>query len=435
MTLPSQFARPTSRHNHMFRRRRGGRRAFLGLLAALSLAVFGLWKWLGSDAEPQAVLAEAEPAVEESIAPEEPASTQSLARDGGVRATLPPQQERSRPTAETPNQPEIRMGEPTPRSSSSQPRTETSSLNSSIPAAGTTASEPAAPAATKPGSASSESPSGKAPVSTESSSRAATPAQRRALERMRIGNELLASNRPLEGRIALTQALDSGELSGAEQKKVRATLTELNNRLVFSPEIVTGDPYSFGYTIRSGDALSRLPRSQNLATDWRLIQRVNRILRPQAIRPGQSIKLVSGPFHAVVYKQQFRMDIYLGEGAERVYVRSFSVGLGEYDSTPVGTFAVRPNSKLINPEWVNPRTGERFLPDDPKNPIGEHWIGLTGASEGVRDLGGYGIHGTIEPHSIGRQASMGCIRMHAEDIELVYELLVEDHSTIQIVDG
>jgi lipoprotein-anchoring transpeptidase ErfK/SrfK len=208
----------------------------------------------------------------------------------------------------------------------------------------------------------------------------------------------------------------------------------LNERLVFSPEIVAGDPFSFGYAIRSGDALARLPRAQGLATDWRFIQRVNRIQRPQAIRAGQNIKLVTGPFHAVVHKRQFRMDVYMGDGAERVYVRSFSVGLGEYDSTPVGTFKVRPNSKLINPEWVNPRTGERFLPDDPMNPIGEHWIGLVGVSEGVRDLGGYGIHGTIEPDSIGRQASMGCIRMGAEDVALIYELLVEDHSTIEIVD-
>jgi lipoprotein-anchoring transpeptidase ErfK/SrfK len=127
--------------------------------------------------------------------------------------------------------------------------------------------------------------------------------------------------------------------------------------------------------------------------------------------------------------------VYIGEGPERVFVRTFAVGLGEYDSTPVGRFRVRQSSKLINPEWVNPRTGQRFLTDDPANPIGERWIGLEGVSESVRDLGGYGIHGTIEPQTIGHQASMGCIRMLPDDIELVYELLVETLSTVEIVDG
>src|SRR5690606_25444057 len=114
------------------------------------------------------------------------------------------------------------------------------------------------------------------------------------------------------------------------------------------------------------------------------------------------------------------------------YIRSFPVGLGEYDSTPVGAWVVRSNSKLINPAWANPRTGERFAADDPRNPIGEHWIGLDGIDDHTRLTDGYGIHGTVEPESIGRQASMGCIRMHADDVALVYELLLEGVSSVHI---
>ncbi|MEE8046600.1 MAG: L,D-transpeptidase, partial [Dehalococcoidia bacterium] len=49
-----------------------------------------------------------------------------------------------------------------------------------------------------------------------------------------------------------------------------------------------------------------------------------------------------------------------------------------------------------------------------------------------RDFSGYGIHGTIDPDSIGRQSSMGCIRMRPEHVEIVYEVLVEEASTIEI---
>lgn len=443
MTLPSQAARTSPRYLHTYRRRRPSKLFYMGVAAVGFLVVFGIWKLFTGgegDALEQDLVAVAdvdaqhvrEPAIEQDRPANGP-----LARDAQPRTTEPPRSTQTpqrsasqsqQQSSQQQREPEIRMGERISAGSSTPSRVPATGVKSD------TQSSP--PQDERPARTSQPQSATPAPQSEPrpSSSQPLTPAHQRANERVNIGMELLASNRPIEARVALTRALDSGVLDAATAQRVRDTLRELNDRLVFSPEIVEGDPYAFGYTIRPGDALSRLPRGQNLATDWRLIQRINRISRPEAIRAGQRIKLVTGPFHAVVYKRQFRLDLYMGDGAERVFVRSFIVGLGEYDSTPVGTFKVRPHSKLINPEWVNPRTGERFLPDDPANPIGEHWIGLLGVSEGVRDLGGYGIHGTIEPQTIGKQASMGCIRMFAEDVELIYELLVEEHSTIEIVD-
>jgi lipoprotein-anchoring transpeptidase ErfK/SrfK len=116
-----------------------------------------------------------------------------------------------------------------------------------------------------------------------------------------------------------------------------------------------------------------------------------------------------------------------------VYVRSFDVGLGEYGSTPTGLFRVRPASKAVNPAWANPRTGEQFDAEDPANPIGERWIGLEAVDEAIKDVVGYGIHGTVDPDSIGRERSMGCIRLRDDDIELLYEMLVEETSLVRIV--
>jgi len=108
------------------------------------------------------------------------------------------------------------------------------------------------------------------------------------------------------------------------------------------------------------------------------------------------------------------------------------VGLGEFDSTPTGVFKVRNNSKLVNPTWINPRTREFYSADNPENPIGERWIGLQGIDERTKDYAGLGIHGTVDPHTIGTQASMGCIRMHSEDVTQVYEMLGENVSTVRI---
>ena len=92
---------------------------------------------------------------------------------------------------------------------------------------------------------------------------------------------------------------------------------------------------------------------------------------------------------------------------------------------------VRDDSKLINPYWVNPRTGERFEADDPLNPIGERWIGIRGVGDSAL-LKGYGLHGTIDPASLAGQMSMGCVRLDSDDVALLYELLEERVSRVVI---
>jgi hypothetical protein len=257
-------------------------------------------------------------------------------------------------------------------------------------------------------------------------------ARQRALDQLRVGLELAETNRPVDARRALTSALDSGALAPKDAEFARDALAGLNQRLVFSPEVVADDPYSQPYIVAPGDRLGGIVRQQNLAVDWRFILRVNRLLSERSLRAGQRLKLVTGPFHAEVIKSEFRLDLYQGTGASRVFVASFPVGLGEYDQTPVGRFKVRPHSKLMNPQWTNPRTGRRYAADDPENPIGERWIGLMGDDEATRDMAGYGIHGTIEPESIGQSKSMGCIRMLPDDVALVYEVLTEGVSTVTI---
>ena len=247
----------------------------------------------------------------------------------------------------------------------------------------------------------------------------------------------LVANQPLVARLLLNRALQDSRGSAAQKKAVRARLTSINNELVFSPRVVDGDPLTDRYVIQPGDSLAKIASKLQLHVDWRLLKRINRITDPRRIRIGQTIKVIHGPFVAVIHKSAFRLDLYALVGADdsaesRLYVRSFDVGLGKYGSTPVGSWVVRKNSKLINPPWSNPQTGERFSADNPKNPIGERWIGLAGTDDTTRQLQGYGLHGTIDPGSIGDESSMGCIRLGSDDINLLYEMLVETASVVEI---
>lgn len=261
----------------------------------------------------------------------------------------------------------------------------------------------------------------------------------------------ITAGRLIEARTTLNAQLMDTRLSPSDRAGLKAQIQALNARLFFGPQAAPNDPLTDTYTVASGDSLIRIVQRQSLPVDWRFLQRINQLRSPSALRVGQGLKVVRTPVHAVVHKGRYSMDLWAGPGlppgasafsrlgpegqAEGwTFIASFPVGLGELDGTPKGLFALRRNSKLIDPRWVNPRTGQVFEASDPKNPIGEHWIGLAGIDQTTLVYEGYGIHGTIDPQSIGAQRSLGCVRMHAEDVALVYELLVERLSTVRIMD-
>lgn len=88
--------------------------------------------------------------------------------------------------------------------------------------------------------------------------------------------------------------------------------------------------------------------------------------------------------------------------------------------TPVGEWTIY--RKAENPTWYNPALDSwgaglpAVIPGGPGNPMGTRALYIT-APGLIR------IHGTSSPESIGRWASHGCIRMHNEQIEQLYELV------------
>ena len=82
-------------------------------------------------------------------------------------------------------------------------------------------------------------------------------------------------------------------------------------------------------------------------------------------------------------------SLYLLDG--NTVVRSFPVGIGKMvTKTPKGEY------RIINKQA------------HPDGPFGALWMGLSKPH--------YGIHGTNDPSSIGREVSHGCIRMYNEDV-------------------
>ncbi|MEX0885487.1 MAG: L,D-transpeptidase family protein [Phycisphaeraceae bacterium] len=270
----------------------------------------------------------------------------------------------------------------------------------------------------------------------QASSAPAPPSRRPSGALARTYDEALATaddGDPVAARTMLSRLLfdHAHELSPGEARAVREQLARLNDRLIFSSNIRRDDPVAASHEVVRGELLGSIARHYGLT--YRILERING-LDARSLQVGQSIKVLKGPFHARIIKSQFLMDVYLeSPDGEPLFVRSFSVGLGEEDSTPTGRWVVTPGRKVVDPDWRNPRTGEYFSSDDPNNPIGSHWIALTGIDEENREMRGYGIHGTIDAESIGEQRSMGCIRLADGDIELVFDMLVAGQSTVEVL--
>ncbi len=416
MALPSQQARSgmsVARFSGGRSRRRGPRRV-LALAGIAGVIALGVWAWGGAGT------GENEPAIDhtpraEGRTAESPERPNGAASSGSVNELVMVRSERP-PERVDPEPPtNLTAARPEPRPEPSAPEV---ALNTRTPEPPARRVEPAPKAE---------------PIAEPDADAFGLTA--RTLAALADAQEAVARNAPVEARDVLNRALHNQRASLADAAELRTRLTELSKTLTFSPRVFPGDVTADSYVVSRGDALSRIPRKEGFAVDYRLIQIVNEIDNPNRIRPGQSLKILYGPFHAVVDKSDYRLDLYAEQtdtAGNRIFIRSFPVGLGEYGSTPVGSWVV--DSRAVNPAWANPRTGEQFGRDDADNPIGERWIGLKGTDANTEIMDGYGIHGTIEPESIGQDASMGCVRLLAGDVELLHALLVEERSTVLIVE-
>ncbi|UCG33266.1 MAG: L,D-transpeptidase family protein [Phycisphaerales bacterium] len=229
----------------------------------------------------------------------------------------------------------------------------------------------------------------------------------------------------LTARRLLSRAVGVG-LPEAEESAVRAVLVDIARQTILSPTRFGSDPLTDIHVVQAGEVLARIAKSYSVTAD--LLALINGIPDKNRIGLGQRLKVVHGPFHAVIFKQTHQCRVFLGD----VLVVEFPVGLGEYGSTPTGEWLT--SDKLTNPTYYPPasRGGDIIAADDPKNPLGEYWIGLKGVSGEALGQVGYGIHGTIEPETVGKDVSMGCVRLLAEDIALLYTLMTPGESRVII---
>jgi L,D-transpeptidase ErfK/SrfK len=127
---------------------------------------------------------------------------------------------------------------------------------------------------------------------------------------------------------------------------------------------------------------------------------------------------VSGEDGVIINIPQ-RMLFHVQQGAVRAHY-PVAVG-GRGWATPTGSFSIV--AMESDPTWDVPvsiqeemrRAGKRVVttvPPGPENPLGKYFLRLS--------FPGIGLHGTTTPSSVYTFATHGCIRLHPDDIEELF---------------
>jgi lipoprotein-anchoring transpeptidase ErfK/SrfK len=215
-------------------------------------------------------------------------------------------------------------------------------------------------------------------------------------------------------------AIEGGQLDDAKNMldKLVATsadpealklLGEVNMKLLKSPVMIPGKEY---HAIVSGDSLSKIAKTYN--TTVQLIKTMNG-METDVIRAGARLQVYNSNFSIRVSKTHNTLDLMDGN---RIFKR-YSVGTGKFGKTPAVEFTIY--DKIIEPPWTRFSDGKQIEYGDPENVLGTRWMAIKSAAH--PEITGFGIHGTWERDSIGKQSSAGCVRMLNEDVEELFDLV------------
>nr|WP_224771221.1 peptidoglycan-binding protein [Metabacillus idriensis] len=116
----------------------------------------------------------------------------------------------------------------------------------------------------------------------------------------------------------------------------------------------------------------------------------------------------AGSKFIIINKSNNQLAYYENSQLKKV----FRVGTGRSQSlTPEGKF------KIVNKIVNRPYYTDNIPGGDPRNPLGNRWLGLN-----ARGTWGttYAIHGNNNPSSIGGYVSSGCVRMYDNEVEWLF---------------
>jgi hypothetical protein len=199
----------------------------------------------------------------------------------------------------------------------------------------------------------------------------------------------------------LTSFYELPDVPEPQKREVEQLLDQLAGTVIYSRQSLLEPPY----TVQPDDTLDTI--ADRCGVPALLLARINGI-DLQQLQPGQSIKVLRGPFTAVVSLDRHEITLKLQGG---YYAGRFPIGVGVDCPRLEGTYTVL--EKTPRPTYHGPN-GINYSADDGRNPLGKFWIGLTDH---------VGLHGTIDETSVGRDDGRGAICLKDRDINDLFGIL------------
>lgn len=200
-------------------------------------------------------------------------------------------------------------------------------------------------------------------------------------------------------------------LSAAETRQLTELLDQVAGTVVYDP---TQHLLEAACTVAPGETLEQI--ADRYQVPWQMLARINGITNPQAVQPGQQLKVVRGPVEAELRVGDCELTLML---PGRCYAGRFPVGVG-------------PNL---------PETAELFLVKEKQGPSvygsyssggqASHFIALD-APGGPAGDATVGIHAASHPGDVGRVTDRGSISVADRDIKDLCDILSVG-STVRII--
>ena len=141
----------------------------------------------------------------------------------------------------------------------------------------------------------------------------------------------LDQGRLADAHLLLTSLYESAEVPADQAREVTRLLDQLAATVIYSRQHLLESPYR----VRPGDTLERIAEQYNVPAQ--LLARINGVRDLQNLSPGKQLKVVRGPFSAVVDLNRLELTLML----QGRYAGRFPVTLDPNRGSVEGTFIVR----------------------------------------------------------------------------------------------
>jgi hypothetical protein len=140
-------------------------------------------------------------------------------------------------------------------------------------------------------------------------------------------HDKLAAGRYAEALAVLSTWHDDPSLGLEESQRLEDLLGQLAGTVIYSQQDLLLPPH----VVQQGETLQSI--ATPLAVSWQLLAKINGVSDPARLVPGESLKLLRGPFDAVVSVSRRRLSLRVGGN----YAGSFPVVVGRQVRDRVGS--------------------------------------------------------------------------------------------------